>query len=256
MRFFYCFLFYICIFQVSCQSNKVMSSKSLDSRVISFLEKKYNTEVLDFRLNINRNAGNLFDKEFSYSGSYTSKELDYRKAKIKLYDDSDGLKFIYDSYLQEKICLDIDRNIESTIINVNFVIYVQMMDMANPSDEIVNQDINEIKEEFLQNRNITTRVLVSAPDLKENREKYLQFHIDVMRELKAHKIEKCVLYFNFFDERLDISNLRFDTQEVIAKPEDEYMVERWSSIHNNKWYDMVKDHPDKVLKYGKVFNYK
>lgn len=232
-----------------------ISGERLTPKVKALLENKHGIHITDMRLNMNKHAGNFADKEFSYSGRYTSAELGYREAHIKLWND-EPIQFVFDSFLQNKLGYEIDQTIERNLSAVDFVIYVQVMDMLNPSDELLKQPMSKVKKPLFKDKNITVRVLVSAPDLKTNREKYLQFHIDLMRELKAQHIEKAKLYINFFDEGVDISNFRFNTQKVIVGPLDDHMIERWSSIHNNKWYDLVKDHPDKVLKYGKVFTYK
>ena len=63
-----------------------------------------------------------------------------------------------------------------------------------------------------------------------------------------------ILEFIFVDEELNIEEYRTSpaTPIVASSPIRQHSLQRWVSIHKNKWYDMVKDHPGKVLKYGSL----
>lgn len=197
------------------------------------------------------------EKSRYYQGYFSTPSLDYRKARMNYYYH-DSVRKLKTDYWTQKAGWLADQAIESGIDNVTFTIWIQPNNSI-PDVQITPQekaDFEQLKRKIFQDGAFQISVMVSAPDLKTNRKKYLQFHIDLMRELKAQHIKKSSLFIQFFDGEVDISKVRIHPQSVVSGKLNDHMIERWSSIHNNKWYDLVKDHPDKVLKYGKVFTYR
>lgn len=221
-----------------------------------YVANKYKDTVNFIHVNIDMNEGNLFNKEFSHSGTYRTTKVNEKDIHIKFYIDKDSLSIVYDYYFIEKAYMGLEQKIENSINDVDFVISLspivnqeglQDLDYSTPLDELRTRV-------YTNTSDFVADIRVIALDFKENREKYLQFHIDLMRVLKENNIEKGKLYFKFYNYDINLEHNRPKARHVDRNSSiKRHQIEHWSSIHNNKWYDLVKNHPDKVLKYGKVF---
>lgn len=251
-------LLLICSLLVACQPNSTMTNKtSKNEKALAYLSKQHNVEILNLNVIHKKNAGSINDDSIPYDAKYTTEELGYRNA-VMSYLDAKPIKVQYDTYSEELACLTADQNIEKEGGDIPFVIYNRMMDSRAEKLELnkSNMSIDELQEKIFAGAELQILVLVTAPDILENKGKYEEFHIEIMRRLKEQHIEKADLDIVFLDDKANLEDLRTSPEYLSStdKPIKEHTLQRWATIHNNKWYDMVKDHPDKVLKYGKIFS--
>ncbi len=252
------FLLVICGLLVACQPKSTMTNKtSLEEKVEEYLKSTHNIELLDLSVNKQVNTGNLGDDRYPYIADFTSKELGIRSASLKFYKE-DELEVEYDTYPEELVCERSDQAIMKEGGDIPFVMYTKMMDGRANRIELnsSNHSLDDLQAKIFEGGEVQILVLVTAPDIKENKRKYEEFHIEIMRRLKAQGVENGSLTFIFLDEEIDLETSRTSPRSVITvdNPIKQHTLQRWVSIHKIKWYDMVKDHPDKVLKYGKIFD--
>lgn len=255
----YC-LFVLQFIITSCQppSNMTKSDPTIDTKLNTYLHKKYDDNFKLLSNRINKNEGNLNDEEFSYSASFNADKLDYHIASIQ-YFNRNTIEPTYDTYVQEYACLLVDKHIEESFPDYNMVVWNKMMKTINPDEEILSliNDPDELKKKVFHESAFQTRIIIVAPDIKSNRSKYELFHIELMKQLKSQHIVKSDLDIYFIDDIENLEEFRSSPESVIGKNHklNNYILQRWISIHNNKWYDMVKDHPDKVLNYGRIIEF-
>ncbi len=234
----------------------MLNKTSIEEKVLDYLESTHNIKVQELTISMQRNAANFGAKEYPYIANFTTDDIGIRKASLKFYDDKE-IRVEFDTYPGELTCEISDKNIEAEGGDIPFVMYSKLMDGRADRLELnsSNLDLEELQEKIFSEAEFQTLVLVTAPDVKENKRKYEEFHIEMMRRLKAQGVEKSSLTFIFLDDQVDLDSHRISPRAVITSdsPIKQHTVQRWVSIHNNKWYDMVKDHPDKVLNYGDVY---
>lgn len=234
----------------------MLNKTSIEGKVLEYLESTHNINIQDLTVSKQKNAGNYGADEYPYIANFTSEEIGIRTATLKFYDDKE-LRIEFDTYPSELTCEISDKKIEAEEGDIPFVMYSKMMDGTDRLElNSSNFDSEELQAKIFAEREFQILVLVTAVDIKEDKRKYEKFHIEIMRRLKAQGVEKASLTFIFLDDQIDLESSRTSPRGVIAKdsPIKQHTIQRWVSIHNNKWYDMVKDHPDKVLKYGNVYD--
>jgi hypothetical protein len=251
-------LLLFCGFLISCQSKGTMLAKTdRTDKVREYLNESHQTEVLDLKITKKVNESNLLDKSIPYVATYTSPELKYRMATMQFYDEN-GIKIDFDNYSEEITSLNADNLVEAEGGDIPFVIYNRIISARSENQDwtLSNFSLEELQKKVFEGAEFQILVLATAPDILENKEKYELFHIEIMRRLKAQHIENGRLEFIFLDGELNLEEYRTSpsTPIVASSPIRQHTLQRWVSIHKIKWYDMVKDHPDKVLKYGKVFS--
>ena len=250
-------LLLICGLLVSCQpQSSIINKSSMEEKVVSYLQAKNKAEILDLKITKQVNTANLTNKKKPYIAKYTSEELAYRSAAMMFYDEKEML-VDYDTYSEEIVCLNSDSKIEEEGGDIPFVIYSKLTTgRAEKVDwSLDNYPLDELQAKIFEGAEFQILVLVIAPDIIEDKRKYEVFHIELMRRLKAQGVENGSLEMIFLDEEIDLESSRTSPRAVIAagNPIKEHTLQRWVSIHKIKWYDMVKDHPDKVLKYGSIY---
>lgn len=239
----------------NCNSSKPNTAEMKDN-VIAYLKARHNVEILNVKIQYKRNAGNFMDKKIPYEVRYTTEELHGRTAFMSFYNVSE-MDVQYDTYSEELLSVIAGQNIEKESSDIPFVVYIRMMGGVDKLDWIrSNYPLNELQKMMFKGIEFQILVLVTAMDIKENKRKYEEFHIEIMRLLKEQSIEKGSLRIIFLDDKIDLEKSRISsaTPIVASHPIKQHTLQRWSTIHNIKWYDMVKDRPDKVLKYGKIYD--
>lgn len=242
------------VFYTSCQPNSTDSDKtSLDLK--QYLEQIHQDSVLVQSDKLNKNEGNFGQKEYSRSAHYTASKLGPRTAHVEYYK-RDTIALIHDSYYQEYVGLQLDQALEQAASGIPFITHTRIAYNNNgqPLMSVSMQALDTIRQRILQQATFHIRYIVYAPDIRQAPQRYRQFHVDVMAQLKSLGIAKADLDLYFIKDDPSLETYRNSVRRSIDQNHWQYIniLERWRSIHDNKWYDLVKDHPEKVLKYGRI----
>jgi len=235
----------------------MFNNTSPTDKALAYLTKQHHTEILNLNVIHKRNAGNLFDrtKNIPYEAKYKTKALAHRSAVMRFFEGK-PINVRWDTYSEELVCLKVGQKIEKEVGPIPFSIYIELM--GGPAGGKLDWNIANYSLEALQKKMFAgvegrIKVHVIAPDIIENKRKYEEFHIEIMRRLKEQHIEKGDLDIFFLDDKIPVEKSRpYSAKTYIPQHIEPHVLQKWETIHNIKWYDMVKERPDKVLKYGKV----
>jgi len=246
-------------FLSSCFSKK--STKDEIPLFKSYLSERHQTEILDIKVQRSNRMEHMFKKTPYRYVTYSSPDLGNRNGILQCDLENGQITPRIDNFSKEYLSLLADHAIEQEGGEIPFTIYNRFF--TSGSNLLSQNDWNrknysntELKNKIFKNSKFQTLVIVTAPDILTNKKKYEEFHIEIMRRMKAQGIEGAELQFYFLDDKIEIRDHRLSPAQPIISTTaiSPHILQRWRSIHSIKWYDMVKDHPDKVLKYGKVYD--